>query len=123
MKLLIYLTVCFVSLTGKNLDAQKKPEHKAATTPFQGTKQFCSFYKPTKFKVSITGNKIVITKTYKDQSSTVTGIIKNGKIYTNDIMEKKYKVGGKYYLLSKTELRINNLEGGDYVEYDICKYP
>ncbi len=89
--------------------------------PFKGVKEFCSFTKPAKFKVSITGNKIVITKTYNENSSTVTGIIKNGKIYTNDPLEKSYNFGGKYYLLSKTEFRVNNLEGGDYVEYDLCK--
>jgi hypothetical protein len=121
MKKLVFLILCLSALSITSINAQKKPLHKATATPFQGVKEFCSFTKPTRFKVSITGNKIVITKTYNENSNTVTGIIKNGKIYTNDPLEKSYKFGGKYYLLSKTYLAVNNLEGGDYVTYDLCR--
>jgi len=103
MKKLVSLILCLVALSITNINAQKKPVHKATATPFQGVKEFCSFTRHAKFKVSITGNKIVITKTYNENSSTVTGMITNGKIYTNDPLEKSYNFGGKYYLLSKTE--------------------
>ena len=88
--------------------------------PFQGVKEFCSFSKPLKFKVSITGNKVIITRIYNDNTRQVNGIIKNGKLYTNDPAEKRFHFAGKYYLLTGSSLGINNLEGGDYIQYQLC---
>jgi hypothetical protein len=46
--------------------------------------------------------------------------MKNGKLYTNDPAEKIYRFAGKYYLLTGSSLSINNLEGGDYIQYQLC---
>jgi hypothetical protein len=58
--------------------------------PFQGVKEFCSFSKPLKFKVSITGTKVIITRIYNDNTRQVNGIIKNGKLNTNDPALKRF---------------------------------
>ncbi len=98
----------------------KKNVHKTAATPFQGTKEFCSFSKPVKYKVTMTGNKVIITYLYKEYKRMIKGEFRNGKLYTNDKDENKLNAG-KYYLLTSTYLSINNLESGDYVEYDVCR--
>jgi hypothetical protein len=118
LKHLIFLCVSFLytSITS----AQKKAVSKTTTAPFQGVKEFCSFSKPLKFKVSITGNKVIITRIYNDNTRQVNGIIKNGKLYTNDPAEKRFHFAGKYYLLTGSSLSINNLEGGDYIQYQRC---
>lgn len=73
MKKFIYLILfCFLAIT--NLNAQKNHSDKT-TIPFQGTKEFCSFYKPVKYIVSIKGNKAVITYKYKNYSNSVKGVI------------------------------------------------
>jgi hypothetical protein len=59
--------------------------------------------------------------THKSYVDTINGVIKNGKLFTNDEVEKKYHMAGKYYLLKASSLRVNNLEGGDYIEYDLCR--
>jgi hypothetical protein len=92
---------------------------KPALVPFQGVKEFCSFSKPVKYKVSVTGNKVIITYLYKEYKKMIKGEFRNGKLYTNDIDEDKL-IAGKYYLLTSSSLRINNLEGGDYIEYHLC---
>jgi hypothetical protein len=120
MKNLVFLfVVLFMLIT--NISAQKKTVQKLAVAPFQGVKEFCSFLKPIKFKVSVTGNKVIITRIYNDNIRRINGIIKNGKLYTNDPDEKSNRFAGKYYLLTPSSLRINNLEGGDYIEYHLCK--
>lgn len=113
MKNLIILCISlFTSIT--NISAQKRATPKNVKAPFQGVKEFCSFSKPLKFKVSITGNKVLITRIYKDNTSLIKGIKKNGKLYTNDPAEKSNRFADKYYLLTNSSLSINNLEGGDY---------
>ncbi len=114
----MFLCVSFlyISITS----AQKKAISKTTTAPFQGVKEFCSFSKPPKFKVSITGTKVIITRIYNDNTRQVKGIIKNGKLYTNDPAEKRFHFAGKYYLLTGSSLSINNLEGGDYIQYQRC---
>jgi hypothetical protein len=77
MKKLVYLIVCIVSILITSVNAQEKSLYKTTSAPFSGTKEFCSFPKPVKFVVSITGNKVVINKIYKDQINRVTGILKN----------------------------------------------
>lgn len=120
LKNLILLCVSFLFLSIIDTIAQKKAVRKTTTAPFQGVKEFCSFSKPLKFKVSITGSKVIITRIYNDNTSRINGIIKNGKLYTNDPAEKSNHFAGKYYLLTGASLSINNLEGGDYIEYHIC---
>ncbi len=118
MKNLIFLcVVLFISTT--NISAQKKAFQKPAKLPFQGVKEFCSFSKPVKYKVSVTGNKVIITYLYKEYKKIIKGEFKNGKLYTNDKDEDKL-IAGKYYILTSTSLSINNLEGGDYIEYPLC---
>ncbi len=118
MKNLIFLgVVLFISTT--NISAQKKAFQKPAQLPFHGVKEFCSFSKPVKYKVSITGNKVIITYLYKEYEKMIKGEFKNGKLYTNDKDEDKL-IAGKYYILTSTSLSINNLEGGDYIEYPLC---
>ncbi len=114
----IFLCVSFLykSITS----AQKEAISKTTTAPFQGVKEFCSFSKPLKFKVSITGTIVIITRIYNDNTRQVNGIIKNGKLYTNDPAEKRFHFAGEYYLLSGSSLSINNLEGGDYIQYQLC---
>lgn len=111
--LLITAIVCFAC---SNSSAQK-----TFSTPFQGTKEFCSFLKPVKFIVTISGSKAKIIHINSNQRDTTNGVFRNGKLYTDDMNEKTYDVQGKYYLITKTSLRINNLEGGDYNEFDLCK--
>lgn len=113
------ITWCMFILIS-NANAQKKPVYKATASPFQGTKEFCSFTKPTKYKVTITGKKVTIIYLYKEYKNIVKGEFRNGKLFTNDKNENKLNAG-KVYLLTNTYISINNLEGGDYVEYDLCK--
>jgi hypothetical protein len=103
-----------------NTIAQKKSLHKATTSPYQGTKEFCSFSKPVKYKVTITGRKVIIIYLYKDYKNIVKGEFRNGRLFTNDKNETKLNAG-KVYLLTSTYISINNLEGGDYIEYDLCR--
>ncbi len=121
MKNLIFLCISFLFISITDISAQKKAAQKTTIAPFQGVKEFCSFLKPIKFKVSVTGNKVIITRIYNDNIQRINGIIKNGKLYTNDPAEKSNRFAGKYYLLTGSSLRINNLEGGDYIEYHLCK--
>lgn len=118
MKKSIYLTLCcFLSIT--ILNAQKNKSYKTST-PFQGTKEYCSFIKPVKYIVSIKGNKAIITYKYKNYSNSVKGLFRNGKLYTTNPYENKM-MAGRLYILTTASLRVNNLEGSDYVEYDLCK--
>ncbi len=111
---------CFMFLSIANPNAQKKHVHRATIIPFQGTKEFCSFSKPVKYKVTITGKKVAIVYLYKEYKNIVKGEFRNGKLFTNDKNETKLNAGS-IYLLTSTTISINNLEGGDYVEYDLCR--
>lgn len=119
MKNLICLVTCVILFSITHANAQKKPVHKATASPFQGTKEFCSFSKPVKYKVTITGKKVTIIYLYKEYKNIVKGEFRNGKLFTNDKNETKLNAG-RVYLLTSTYISINNLEGGDYVEYDLC---
>jgi hypothetical protein len=88
--------------------------------PFQGKRTFCSAFKPVQYEVSVKGNAVLMYYVYKNDKQKITGIYRNGKLYTDDPDERTYNMRGKYYVLTKNSLRRNNLEGGDYVEYAIC---
>jgi hypothetical protein len=83
---------------------------------------FCSGFGKTKYKLLINGNKIKIIRLYKEYTSTYTGVIKNGKIYSNDPDEKSLKdVWGKYYKLVGKNFGVLNIENGDYEWFTECK--
>lgn len=84
-------------------------------------KTYCSPYAKTKYKVLISKEKIKITRLYLEYKDVFTGIIKNGKIYSNDPNEKNYKpVWGKFYKLNKTGFGVLNIENGDYEWFSLC---
>ena len=118
-----FLTLLFFLLfLQPGLKAQTKPSAKFPGTPFQGTKQFCDYLKPLRFDVSIQGYNVTITKFYnKEKQNTVKGTFKKGKLYTNDPIEKQFHAAGKYYKIIPDYFSINNLEGGDYETYEVCK--
>lgn len=85
-------------------------------------KTYCSPYAKTKYKLLINKEKVRITRLYKEYKDVFTGVIKNGKIYSNDPEEKKFKpVWGKYYKLSKEGFSVLNIENGDYEFFSECK--
>src|SRR5215212_5909371 len=85
-------------------------------------KIYCSDFVKTKYKLLINGNKIKITRLYKEYTSTYTGVIKNGKIYSNDPDEKSLKdVWGRYYKLVGKNFGVLNIENGDYEWFTLCK--
>lgn len=85
-------------------------------------KTYCSPFAKTKYKLLINKDKIRITRLYKEYKDVFTGVLKKGKIYSNDPNEKKFKsVWGKYYKLSKEGFSILNIENGDYEWFSECK--
>ena len=70
-----FFVILFLSI--KNLNAQKNHSFKT-TTPFQGTKEYCSFIKPVKYIVFIKGKNALITYKYKNYSKTAKGSFRNG---------------------------------------------
>lgn len=122
MKNALLLSINLLFLLVASLNAQNKLSLNTAIVPFQGTKHFCSFLKPVKYDVTIKGNKVSIIYTYKGYVKKITGTFVNGQLFTNDAEEKRNKgYTGRYYKISKTFLAVNNLEGGDYVEFNLCK--
>src|SRR5690242_14341735 len=84
---------------------------------FQGTKLFCSDYRKTKYRVLIKGKDIHITAIYNGES-TIRGVIRNDKIYSNDPFEKDNKMlAGKVYVLKNNTFRVLTSEGGEYDEF------
>ncbi len=85
-------------------------------------KLYCSGFAKTKYKLLITGTKIRITRLYKEYVDHYTGILKNGKIYSNDPNEKNLKdVWGRYYKLDGKNFGVLNIENGDYEWFTECK--
>src|SRR4051812_11611734 len=113
MKKLLCFTVHLFFIAILNTSAQTTVAHKVIRAPFQGIREFCSFYQKSKYIVSIKDDSAVITCIYKGDSSKVNGKIRNGKLYTDDVQEKSdKKLAGKYYLLTKDMIRILNTENG-----------
>lgn len=122
MKIFAFAFASYFVLTIALLSAQNRQMNTVLIAPFQGTKHYCSALKPVQYDIRIKGNKVLIIYTYKDYTKKVNGSFVKGKVFTDDPNEtgsKGYK--GRYYKISKEFLAINNLEGGDYVEYGLCK--
>ena len=117
--LVLFVAIFFINASG--LNAQSKLSQELKVVPFQGLKEFCSITQRSKYKVLIQGTKATITYLYEDHSNKLAGTFKNGKLYTNDPYEVNSKNGGKYYLITKSMIRILNIENGDYDEYGACK--
>jgi hypothetical protein len=122
MKSIVILLFTFVFLHSDRLKAQTKTAKKYLGTPFQGTKHYCSAFKPVQYDVTIKGTKVLIIYAYKDFTKKVKGAFIKGKVFTDDPNETGSKgYEGRYYKISKDFLAINSLEGGDYVEYALCR--
>jgi len=118
MKNFAFIFISYFVLTMALVSAQSKLKRTASEAPFQGTKHYCSEFKPVQYDVTIKGIKVLIIYTYKDFTKNVKGTFIKGKVFTDDPNEtgsKGYK--GRYYKISKDFLAINNLGGSDYVEY------
>lgn len=120
MRSVVVILFTILSFYYNTVTGQSKRTTKYPGTPFQGTKEFCSFSKPVKYNVTITGNKVTIIYLYKEDKNTIKGEFRKGRLYTNDKSENKLNAG-KVYRLSDTYISVNNLEGGDFVEYNLCK--
>jgi hypothetical protein len=85
-------------------------------------KIYCHSFRKTRYEVVISGNKIKITSIYHGTMNTVHGIIKGGKIYTDDPVEKTVRSqAGITYVIKGNLFRVKNLENGDYENYELCK--
>src|SRR5215213_8077704 len=95
-----YLFAVVISMYTLPVFALQKDEAKEESTrqnavaadsskPFsaQNEKTYCSPFAQTKYKVQITKNKIRITRLYKEYKEVITGLLKSGKIYSNDPAE------------------------------------
>ncbi len=95
---------------------------KVTKNSVQKEKLYCSTFAKTKYKVLITGNKVRITRLYKEYVDVINGIFKNGKIYSDDTNEKSNKLAwGKYYKLNGNSFSVLNIENGDYEWFAQCK--
>ncbi len=124
----IFISIFFISYAQnkKSLSdssiSNKQISQKSINTFFQGTKWFCCYYRKSRYKLTIKGSEISITLSYKENESTIKGIIKNGKIYSNDPLEKGNKMlAGKVYLFKNNTFRVLTSEGGEYDEFTECK--
>lgn len=95
---------------------------KERTVSFKSVKLYCSDFAKTKYKLSTDGSKITITRFYKEYTDKYSGIIKHGKIYSNNPDEKNIKnLQGKYYKLEGKNFGVLNIENGDYEWFTECK--
>ena len=95
---------------------------KKLTAVNKNEKLYCSGFAKTRYELLITGNKIKITRLYKEYVDNYTGVLKNGKIYSNDPNEKNFKnVWGRYYKLDGKNFGVLNIENGDYEWFTECK--
>lgn len=105
----------------KELPADTIPR-KAKFIAVKKEKLYCSDFAKTKYRISTTGNKIKITRLYKQYTDSYTGIIKNGKIYSDNPDEKNLKdLRGRYYKLEGKNFGVLNIENGDYEWFTECK--
>jgi hypothetical protein len=85
-------------------------------------KIYCSDFAKSRYKLLITGTKIKITRLYKEYIDNYSGVIKNGKIYSNNPDEKNQKeLQGKYYKIEGKNFGVLNIENGDYEWFTECK--
>ncbi len=122
MKNFAFIFISYFVLTIPFVSAQSKQMPKVPVAPFEGTKHYCSAFKPAQYDVTIKGTEVLIIYTYKDFTKKVKGTFIKGKVFTDDPNETRSKgYEGRYYKISKDFLAINNLEGVDYVEYALCR--
>jgi hypothetical protein len=93
----------------------KKGNYKSAGTE----KFYCSPFAKTRYKILITGNQIKITRLYKEYADVINGILKKGRIYSNDPYEKGSE--GRYYKFKKNAFLVLNVENGEYEAFNLCK--
>ncbi|HEY6954369.1 MAG TPA: hypothetical protein VI385_03950 [Flavisolibacter sp.] len=87
-----------------------------------GGKLYCSDYAKTRYKLSISGTSVKITRMYKEYVESFTGVIRHGKIYSNNPDEKNLKgLEGRYYKLEGNNFGVLNIENGDYEWFAECK--
>ena len=85
-------------------------------------KLYCSDFAKTRYRLSVNGSKITITRFYKEYTDKYSGIIKHGKIYSNNPDEKSIKdLQGKYYKFEGKNFGVLNIENGDYEWFTECK--
>lgn len=85
-------------------------------------KLYCSNFVNSRYRLSITTNKITIVRLDKGPAKTFHGILKNGKIYSDDADERKAKENrGRYYKLEAGNFGVLNVENGDYEWFVECK--
>lgn len=76
------------------------------------------------YTVIIKRDSITIKYQYKDFTEIVNGVITQGKLFTNDRLERNDKnLAGKVYILQEHRLEVFNPEvGGDYTIFNECDY-
>lgn len=127
--LIALLSICATFSFTSNIEA--KDESKSidsfcvlGATHLLGEKEktYCSPFAKTKYKLLINKNKVRITRLYKEYRDVFTGVIKKGRIYSNDPNEKNFKPAwGKLYQLEKGRFGVMNIENGDYEWFSECK--
>src|SRR6185312_868008 len=91
--------------------------------PFQGKRHFCSDESKMTYDVEIKGDHVVISY----EKIKVTGVFKNGLLFTSDPQEIKYRhhAGkynfGKYYVIGADYFSVLNPENGEYFYHQLCK--
>ncbi|HWJ91943.1 MAG TPA: hypothetical protein VNR87_12570 [Flavisolibacter sp.] len=101
-----------------NADSLPRP---VAISLEKGEKIYCSNYRKARYKILITATKIRITYLYKDYVQVIHGVIRKGKIYTDDPDEKRFKeYAGRIYVLEKSIFSVKNLENGEYDYFKPC---
>ena len=100
----------------------KKKNHSSALLIARSKKIYCCPYNRTIYEIIRSGNRLSLTSIYKTYRKTIHGILKNGKIYSNDPDEKLFpSQAGKIYVFYGKTLRVKNLENGDYDDFTECK--
>ena len=89
---------------------------------FTESKVYCCNYCEAKYEIINRSNKLTIIYIYKDRRNTIHGIIKNGKIYSDDPEENIYKSqAGEIYRLKNNAFIVKHIENGEYDYYALCK--
>ncbi len=86
------------------------------------SKRYCNeLLEGSFYNVTIQGDTLTFFYKYKDFEETVNGKVRDGKIYTNDRLERENKgMGGNVYFLTSDSLKVFNPEGG-YTVFKLCK--
>jgi len=85
------------------------------------SKIYCCTYCQAKYEILKHGNRITIIYIYKERRNTVHGVVRNGKIYSDDPYEQTFKLSGNLYSLKGNTFLVKNIENGEYYNYILCK--